>query len=301
MARVTEQYGIDGDVPFVNVHVERDNLVFVDPSAIRNDHSSRGRAAYGQLQTMFGQVVDAARSNKPAEHAAGRELLKHLHEPNETRLGMSVHGLKGRGFGEELSSRFWDELRVNRACRHAALNRLEDTRIFLEHVGNDRISDMTTRIIFNVLADFTAEMMECYPALHAGSSTADSDTWSNDIGWQKRPFELPHIAGKQLLLVPRNWVYWRTLMEPVQFYNRFSTQVIQDESAVRDKEGKIKKKPKQNIKREHPLVRPLNNDKAVEYKEKHGRDLVGEYRSFVDNTFEAMSPEDIASRTAGGQ
>lgn len=296
MARITEQYGIDGDVPFVNIHVERDNRVFVDPSAIRNDHSSRGRAAYGQLMTMFGQVVEAARSSNPADHAVGRQLLRHLHEPNETRLGMSTYGLRGRGFGDELSTQFWDELHTNPACQHAVLNRLEDTRVFVDYVGDDRISDMTTRIVFNVLADFTAEMMETYPTLRAGATTAESDVWSNNSGWQSRSFELPHIAGKQLLLVPRNWVYWRTLMEPVQFYNRFSTQVIQDETATTDNRGK-RRATSRTIKQQHPYVRPLNNEKAVEYKEEHNRDLVREYRTFVDTAFDPMSEDAISKRT----
>lgn len=297
MARVTEKYGIGGNVPFVDVHVERDNRIFLDPSAIRNDHSARGRAAYSQLTTMFSQVAEAARSSNPADHAVGRELLLHLHEPNETRLGMSTYGLRGRGFGEDLSTKFWDELRANPACRHAVLTRLEDTRVFVDYVGDDRISDMTTRIVFNVLADFTAEMMETYPALGAGASTARSDVWSNESGWHGRNLELPDIAGKQLLLVPRHWVYWRTLMEPIQFYNRYSTQVIQDETAVAIGKGKRRVTSKKKIKEDHPYVRPLNNEKAVEYKEDHNRDLVSEYRTFVDTNFQAMADDDISKRT----
>ncbi|MGB0969736.1 MAG: hypothetical protein ACPGVG_02060, partial [Mycobacterium sp.] len=228
MARVTAHYGIDGPVPFVDLHVERDNRIFLDPSAIRNDSSPRGRTAYNQLTTMFTQVVDAARNSNPAAHANGRQLLRHLHEPNETRLGMSTFGLRGRAFGDELSTQFWDELHRNPACQRTVLHRLEDTRLFLDYVGDDRISDMTTRIVFNVLAHFTNEMMDTYPALRAGATTEPNDTWSNETGWTERAYELPHAAGKQLLLVPRRWVYWRTLMEPVQFYNRYSTQVIQD-------------------------------------------------------------------------
>ena len=167
MTTVTEHYGISGEVPFLDVHVDRDNLVFLDPSAIRNDHSPRGRAAYGQLRTLFTEVVTAARSNDAADHARGRELLRHMHEPNETRMGMSQGGAHGKGFGNELSDNFWDELRANPACQNAVLERLEDTRVFLGHVGDDRISDMTTRIIFNVLAEFTQEMMDMYPALRA--------------------------------------------------------------------------------------------------------------------------------------
>lgn len=296
MATVTEHYGISGDVPFLNVHVDRDNLIFLDPSAIRNDASSRGRAAYRQLRSLFSQVVAAARSDDPVEHDRGRQLLRHLHEPNETRLGMSRGGAHGKGFGDELSDSFWDELRANPACQSAVLERLEDTRIFLGHVGDDRISDMTTRIIFNVLAEFTQEMMGIYPALQAGATTKSSDVWVEGTGWQSQNFTLPHCAGKQLLLVPREWVYWRTLMEPVQFYNRFATQVVQDETATVDKKGKRTARSKQSIKKDNPAVRPLNNAKAVEYKTEHDRDLCREYRGFVDSNFEPMTAEEAARR-----
>ncbi|MGU3502992.1 hypothetical protein [Mycobacterium sp. C31M] len=296
MTTVTEHYGISGEVPFLNVHVDRDNLIFLDPSAIRNDHSPRGRAAYAQLQSMFTRVVEAARSSDPKDHARGRLLLRHMHEPNETRLGMSQFGANGKGFGDELSDQFWDELRANPACQAAVLERLEDTRVFLAYVGNDRISDMTTRIIFNVLADFTAEMMDTYPALRAGATTAVSDVWTDGSEWKTQSFTLPHCAGKQLLLVPREWVFWRTLMEPVQFYNRFATQVLQDESVTVDDKGKRRAKSKRSIKQDNPLVRPLNNQKAVEYKAEHDRDLCREYRGYIDMSFQPMTADEAARR-----
>lgn len=297
MTRVTEHYGISGPVPFVNVHVERDSPIFVDPSAIRNDASPRGVAAYDQLRTMFGQVVEAARSTNPADHQIGRQLLTHFHEPNETRLGLSVAGSRGNAFADELETKFWSALRTNPACQHAVLNRLEDTRLYMDYVGDDRISDLTTRIIFNILADFTAEMMATYPALTSGATTAPSDAWSNATGWNFANFRLPHCAGKQLLLVPREWVYWRTLMEPVQFYNRFSTQAIQDETATYDDEGRRHVVSKQSIKEANPNIRPLNNSKAVEYKDQHDRNLTEEYRNWVDSTFDVMATEDISKRT----
>lgn len=299
MSRVTEHYGIDGPVPFVNVHVERDSPIFLDPSAIRNDPSPRGVGAYGQLRTMFSQVVEAARSSNPHDHQVGRQLLNHLHEPNETRLGLSIGGSHGRGFAYELETQFWDALRANPSCQHAVLNRVEDTRLYVDYVGDDRISDMTTRIIFNVLADFTTEMMSIYPALNAGATTAKTDTWSDTAGWQLRDFELPHCAGKQLLLVPREWVYWRTLMDPIQFYNRYSTQVIQDETATYSEKGKRHAASKASIKQANPHIRTLNNDKAVEYKAEHGRDLTEEYRNWIDFNFAAMTTEDISKKSGG--
>jgi hypothetical protein len=35
MTRVTRHFAIPGSVPFVNVHVEQDNYLFLEPSRIR--------------------------------------------------------------------------------------------------------------------------------------------------------------------------------------------------------------------------------------------------------------------------
>lgn len=299
MPRVTEYFGINGDVPFVDVHVDRDNDIYIDPNAIRNDHSPRGAAANNCLTTLFVRVVTAARSNDPQEHTIGRELLRHLHEPNETRLGMSKGEPRGRAFGDKLAEEFWQELRVNPACRDAAIRRLEDTRLCLENVGNDRISDMTTRIIFEVLAEFTAEMMTTYPALNAGATTADSDVWVPVAGqWQSRGFTLPFATNKQLLLVPLHWVSKWTLMYPEQFYNLYSTQVVQDERSTFNEKGRRVGGPsKAAIKKQNPDKKPLNSTKAAEYiTAADSRDLIGEYRSKVDNEFEPLTGEAINER-----
>ncbi|MCV7230643.1 hypothetical protein [Mycolicibacterium komossense] len=298
MARVTEYFGINSDVPFVDVHVDRDNDIYLDPSAIRNDQSPLGAAANNRLTTLFERVVAAARSNTPQEHAIGRELLRHLHEPNETRLGMSVGEPRGRAFGDKLAEEFWQELRVNPACQDAAIRRLEDTRLCLKFVGNDRISDMTTRIIFDVLAKFTTDMMTAYPALKAGAQTAESDVWVPDEGqWQGRTITLPFATNKQLLLVPQPWVSKWTLMYPDQFYNLYSTQAIQDEQTTFNEKGRRVKPSKEAIKKQNPDKKPLNSAKAAEYiTAADGRDLIGEYRSKVDIEFEPLTAEAINER-----
>lgn len=132
--RVTDLYGIAGPVPFVDLYVDRDNLLFLAPSAIRNATDPLGLHADGQLVDYFNEVLRCRVSPHPADHTKGRGLLQQLHEPNETRLGMSARGVAGHGFGDELGDRLWDELAHNPACRAAALTRLEDLRPFVDGV-----------------------------------------------------------------------------------------------------------------------------------------------------------------------
>ncbi|MGN5239311.1 hypothetical protein [Rhodococcus sp. SJ-3] len=298
MVRVSSHYSITGSFPFVDVHIDKDNALFLDPSAIRNGSGPHAKKAQTQLESFFKEVVSAARSSSPAKLSKGRSLLRHLHEPNETRLGLSQVGSRGRAFADKLATQFWDELRVNPACQHSVLTRLEDTRLFLDMVGDDRISDMTTRIIFDVLADFTDDMMRTYPNLRNSSSTVETTVWNSaKLDWNEAKFTLPKCFGKQLLLVPRDWVYWRTLMSPVPFYNRYATEVIHEEHSVILSNGRRSGPSKKTIKDQNPEIRKTNNDKAVEYKTRHGRDLVGEYRSWVDQNFEPLNDNEIHRRT----
>ncbi|MGB0969735.1 MAG: hypothetical protein ACPGVG_02055, partial [Mycobacterium sp.] len=63
------------------------------------------------------------------------------------------------------------------------------------------------------------------------------------------------------------------------------------------KKGKRRTQSKKGIKEKHPFVRPLNNEKAVEYKVDHGRDLTNEYRAWIDENFNELSPDELSKRT----
>lgn len=298
--RVTAAYAIGGTVPFVDVHVERDNLLFLDPSAIRNGHGKYAKAANTALVAFFAEVLRMRLSKLPADHALGRELLAHLHEPNETRLGMSVASKFGKAFGSGQSQDLWDLLDKSHEARIAVLTRLEHLRLFADGVGYDLISDASTRIVFHVLADFTAEMMKSYPSLAVGATTHEFDVFDpTSLQWVQRDISLPVADGRSLLLVPKEWVYWRTLMDVAPFYNRYATETLQLEQSVRRADGKLSKPSKKKLKEDNRDMRELNRKQATKYKEDENRNLVDEYQTEVDTAFEPLTDAEILSRTEG--
>lgn len=295
--RVTDHYGITGTVPFVDVAVHQDNLLFLDPSAIRNDPGPLGRRAHAQLLGFFGEVLRCRTSTVPADHAKGRALLQNLHEPNQTRLGMSAAGAAGHGLGDGIGAGLWDELHANPACGVAALTRIEDLRLFVDGIGDDLVSDLTTRIVFDVLVDFTHQMMLRYPTLTIGQSTEDVDVWDHaTTRWVSRSVTLPYVHPHQLLLVPRRWIWWRMLMDPNVFYNRYGTETVQAERTTVDSKGRILRPSKASLHQEFPHVRGLNNERAVKHM-RAGEDLVGRYRQRVDGDFHEMTAEQVKART----
>lgn len=299
MTRISSHYRLSGQLPFVNVHVDRDNKLFLDPSAIRNNRQvdPRARRAHELLRGFFREVLRRRASRDLPDQSAGLALLRHLHEPNETRLGMSAIGVAGHGFGEGLGDRLWEELLGNPACQVAALTRLEDLALFVDGVGDDLVSDLTTRVVFEVLVDFTGDMISRFPSLAVGATTEDLPVWDpRRMVWTTRLVKLPHVAGRQLLLVPKHWVYWRVLMSPIAFYNHFGTATVQQERTT-FRGGRRIAPSKRSLKEEFPDVKDLNRHQAAKYK-LAGDDLVARYRELVDHNFVPMDDAELARRTS---
>lgn len=189
----------------------------------------------------------------------------------------------------------WDELQTP-VCRSAALSRLEDLALFVSGVGKDLTSDMTTRVIFGELIQYTQEMMQAYPSLAAGAVRRTVRIWdTRAIAWTAQEVTLPYADGKQLVLIPVEWTRGNLLMASRSFYNRKATETLQEEQTVQ--QGHVKMVPsKRLLKEQHPEVKKLNGSQTVAYLRDHGRNLVEEFRADVDRDFEAMTSAEATLR-----
>lgn len=267
MTRVSTQFNLPRPVPFVDVHLERDNRLFIEPSAIRFAAAAGdpyALAAEFRLTTFFGEVLDSARRNN---RRRGLALLGHLHEPNETRLGMTRVGVNGHGVGSGLADNLWQEIRDNPACSQAVLvRRIEDMAPYIQRIGPDLISDLCTRIAFDVLLDFTASMTTQYPDLGRRTSVRREDVWDPaGLQWTTRQGRLPTVHDKRLLLVPTNWVWPNQLLNAPSFYQvqalgrlqRLRTQPPQTRG------GRPMAPTKYSLRDQYPGVRSTNIRQAV--------------------------------------
>ncbi|MFF2842448.1 hypothetical protein [Paenarthrobacter sp. NPDC057981] len=192
----------------------------------------------------------------------------------------------------------WKELQ-SPVCRSAALTRLEDLALFVSGVGKDLTSDMTTRVTFGVLAEFTQEMMQTYPSLAVGAVEKTVRIWDTKaLDWVEQGVLLPYVDGKQLLLIPVEWTRGNLLMASRSFYNRKATETLQEEQTVLN--GDVKLIPsKRLLKEQNPEVKKLNGSQAVTYLP--NRNLVEEFRSEVDRDFTAMTAEEAVRRILRGR
>lgn len=290
MATITTHYGIINPVPFEDLDVACDNKVFIDPHAIRLSKTPVPFVtdAVAALDNFFDTVSRDAMSSSPADHRHGLDLLQHFEEPWETRMGMSLSGFSGRGGSIDVGSWIWGALQndISALLRVGVLKHLEELPLFVNGIGRDITSDITTRIVFAPLADFTASMVSAYPEFTTrGHSTrsVERQVWdSMGMKWEMKYVELPIVHGKPLLLVPKGWAGKRLLMSADRYYETQVLSFAQSEQAS-IVNGKILKVKKDLLRKQPALARGRNTNTVVTLRaEGAGRDILSEFRRFVD-------------------
>ncbi|MFD8246928.1 hypothetical protein [Nocardia sp. NPDC059691] len=264
MVRVSEYYGLSGDqgtLDFVDVEIDRDTLLFIDPSVIASIDGPWEHACISAIQSFFQEVIDCI---KAGDKDKAKSLLSHLSEDNSTRLGYSKRN-RGSGVGSKLSEEFFTELSASDAVHSGLISDIEDTALLIEGVGEDRISDVVTNIIRNLLIEYT-QAAAAYYGIPLKNSIAVPPYWgANKRQWVSRYFDLP-VAGKSpLILVPKSIVRRLLFINPGEYYSHYVLTYLMDDE----------------VRRQSPLVRVFKTqnkqyvtkkDVAKKYKKKHSQD-----------------------------
>ena len=187
------------ELDFVNVSVDADISLFIDPFAISQRPDDWSIRCHSAIQSFFERIVTSIREGNPE---VARQLLSHLREPNETRFGFSASRPRGAGIGPGQSGQLFDALQASSAVITGFLNSLEDCELLVEGIGRDKISDLTTNVIRFNLAQYTKEQCALWgiPTRNvplAPYYSLDTQDWISDY------FELPITDGRPVLLVPK--------------------------------------------------------------------------------------------------
>jgi hypothetical protein len=227
--RVSEHYSLGLTQPsleFVDVDILSDTRVFVDPRALHSVDSDWGNECVSLLQSFFSTVLDAIQTGR---NGRARDLLASLSEPNETHLGLSRGRAQGRGMGRDLARDTWEALRASRAVSTGLIQDLEDTILFIEGIGLDIISDITTNIIRGPLIEFSHEACAYY-GIPTTSGVASGRLWDHRRReWTNRFVSLPMTKHGPLLLVPKGIVRRSQTYEPGEYYNHYVLPFLQTE------------------------------------------------------------------------
>lgn len=264
MTSITTFFGISGHVPFVDVDVDSDTKLFIDPALIafcsRTDRLAS--KADQMLRDYSALLCTLITSSSAVDRQRAYEMLTNLNEPRETRLGMSAKGFNGHGvdtyFRDKIGEALMGDLRALIAV--GVFHWIGALPLFVEDFDRDRMSDMTTAIIRGPLIDFTEEMIRRYPQFQANGHSLVPHTmkvWDPmDHQWKNRTARLPHAGGHPLLLVPDEWAGAYLQLHGRRYYEVPVLGHIQEElQAANPAAGKVSKKALQE---KHPDVYPTN-------------------------------------------
>lgn len=307
MTTVTQYFGVSGRVSFLDVNVHEDNRLFVDAFAIRMGlgPSTFAAAANFCTETFFDEVTRCVVSQNSKRRRRGLQLLQHFEEPRETRLGMSESGFDGHGGADGVGQDIWDVLAgdAEALVRVGVLKQIEDIPLFVPGVGADITSDLTTRVIFKPLVDFTNDMVAVHPELagKTGMKSVLRQVWDPVAGaWTDEHVDLPTVDHKPLLLVPREWTRHQLSLHAGRFYDTALLSHVQDREATVTVDGKVLKTPKDRLKERSSLARSYDTIIRV-VEQAYGNDranLVEEFKRFARQRYQATTDEQVSSRTA---
>lgn len=246
---------------FVDIDLDLDFPLYVDPIGFVDPIDRFAEECQEDIQDFFQAVLQAIIDG---DMARGEALLAALQEPNETHLGISVGEPRGRGIGAIQAQRLLENLRESPAARTGLLTDLTDCALFIDGIGADKVSDITTNIIRRHLIEYTQQQFELL-GIPIEAEIPTGRLWvRGESRWETDRYDrLPLINGKRVLLIPKRYVRWKGGMQQLamQYYTHFVANFIRDEQlrtdghlvkVIRRKRGAERKVYKKDIKGDMP-------------------------------------------------
>ncbi|PNW28932.1 hypothetical protein [Formosa algae] len=189
------------ELGFVDIKLDRDNLLSIDPRLIELSDSPIAKEMQKRIDLFWAQLIIAIRAK---DNRRINSLLSGLSEPHETRFGYSFSKY-GNSVGEKLKPKIVHAILSNPAVRSGVLSHFSDVDLCIEDVSGDRISDITTKIIKEVLIEYT--QAECRKLGVLLQEVKQRDIFDlNTSKWYSKNVLLPVHNGKPILLVPKDLV-----------------------------------------------------------------------------------------------
>ena len=228
MRTIAEYFHLErsqAELDFVDIPIRRDLPLFVDPYSFTVQDDQWSLDCNEAILSFFQTALDCITSG---DHARGQFLLDNLKEPNETHLGLSTTTPRGRGVSGKQALDLYRHLRRSPAATTGVISELSDCDLFVEGIGPDKISDITTNIIRRQLVTYTEEQCRIH---NIPTQQVPSDRlWNTDSQrWSVEYVNLPVIGTWRVLLVPKGSVRWSIAFSPLEYYHQFVLNFLQAE------------------------------------------------------------------------
>ena len=219
--RVSEYFNLGKTQPyldFVDIRLDTDIEVFVDPTTLRLMKSSWGHECTSLIQHYFSTVLLRMKAGK---HTEARKLVSLLNERNEFHLGFSKGKSRGHAFGTKSAESVWSALLKSRASRSGLLQDLEDTCLLIEGIGSDMISDAVCNIIRGPLIKYTQSTCGYY-GIPLTPDVESGPIWNpTSEEWNSFLVPLPMTNEGKVVLVPKILVRHSLSYEYQEYYRHY--------------------------------------------------------------------------------
>jgi hypothetical protein len=246
---------VQAELDFVDINVDGDTPLYVDPFALSIRKDDWSMRCTQHIVSFFQSALTAIHND---DRDTADRILNHLSEPNETRLGKSRGMPQGRGVSGKQQLELQEALADSEAAKTGVLSEIAECDLFIEGIGPDKISDITTNIIRGLLIEYT--QAQC--ALHgiATQEVPAGNVWDSELDtWTAKYAHLPVWRESKILLVPKASVRFRLSLDSQEYYNHFMLNFLKAEhlragsSLVRVfKKSKQPYVTKKDLKKHHP-------------------------------------------------
>lgn len=296
--RVSDYYNLDltqAHLDFVDVRLDTDIPVFVDPTALRNLSSPFAAECISLLQSFFECILDHIKSGNLKE---ANELLSSLNERNEFHLGLSNGESHGHAIGAKYAKLMLAAIQKTPAASTGLLQDLEDTCLLIQGIGPDLISDAICNIIRRPLINYTQEMCNYYgiPLTPKIASGAQWDPTQNK--WYDELIDLPVTSKGPLLLVPRSIVRLRFSFDAQKYYRHYLLPEMQKyELAANTSLVRILKDGSKKVPTKKSLISRYGNDKLAILKQtQRFPSVLGNYKKHIrEQINKSLNNEELSS------
>ncbi|WPQ63285.1 hypothetical protein SIO70_00210 [Chitinophaga sancti] len=290
--RISERFNLNKVQPqldFVDVDTNTDTPLFLDPFflSLRTDNWSI--EASKTIRSFFQQVLDLIGKNQIQD---AKKLFIHLQEPNSTCLGLSKNQPQGRGVGKTDTDDIFNSIVNSRAIQSGLIKDLEDSVLFVEGFGKDKLSDMTTNIIKQSLIEYT----KCQCILHEIPLTPDIPTgfyWNRgETCWEQVRTDALIIEGRPILLVPKGVVSFCADYTPQEYYSHFvlnfmrNEQLLLNTALVQKRKDNTLYVTKKSVKEKFPI----SKDFLADFSRKHP-DVLKDFKK--QTSTDSLTNEDL--------
>lgn len=279
------------ELDFVDVSLNTDNRLFVDPFALSQKLDRWSQDAHQTLVSFFQAIIDSIRGG---DENRAKRLLGHLREPNETRLGYSRKRPHGAGIGDMQAEDLYDALRDSAAVQAGFINALEESELMIEGISHDKISDLTTNIVRGELASYT--LAQCNLHNIGTQDVAMPACFNTDLmDWEERYLPLPVHKNRPILLVPKSIVRRTSAYEHPKYYQHFVLNYLQREELnnplsrlVKTLRNGRRKVYKKDVQARHPRTKEF----LYEFSQRHP-EVLREYRESLADAERRGTSSDV--------